>query len=206
MKYRILLSLLLYLLSFKVSLGCSCAPVKLDSAYKYAAVVFHGKVTEVIKGQIHNDIGASPIVVNLKILKSFKMINKAEGNLISIVYSHEPCEYHLEEDKEYVVFGYEVGTGFYFTSICSPTSLANQFSELNYERLIELSDSIPKKSSYSLDAAILLDSASYKAMVTETEGMKLEIKNRDRRIEILSYSLAILVVLLIAYIVIQKRK
>ena len=206
MKYRIILSLFLCCLYSKEGFGCSCSPVKLDSAYKYATVVFRGKVTELIKNQLHNDIGASPIIVNLKIVKTFKMINKREGDQISIIYNHEPCEYYLEEGREYVVFGYDMGTGLYSISICSPTSPADEFSELNYERLISLSDSIPKKSHDYPGSAMLLDSASYKAMISENNEMKLEIKKLDGKIKLLIYSLIILMVLSITFIVIQKRK
>lgn len=99
-------SILILLLSYSISLACSCVPPNdesKDRALKDTSVIFSGKVISTEKAP--NEYQVS---VKFQVLKSWKGVQTRE-TFVTTASDSAACGYNFEKDKTYTVYGYGNG-------------------------------------------------------------------------------------------------
>lgn len=184
-------------------IACICSHrISLDSAFKASEIVFEGKVTEIISDKFYNYQGRLNDIINFDVTKNYKKTKVGEGT-ISLIDSRSSCSFYFEPNKTYIVFAYDMGGGYYYTSTCAKTSLIERFSE---KKQIELDKSA---ANYKLDLTSEIRTLVINGVVWDQLNDKLNTsEDRIKRLKenILAWQIITFVVLVFLGLLIWKIK
>lgn len=172
------------------------------SSSKLSKIVFEGKVTGIISDKFYNYQGRLNDIINFDVTKNYKKTKVGEGT-ISLIDSRSSCSFYFEPNKTYIVFAYDMGGGYYYTSTCAKTSLIERFSE---KKQVELDKSA---ANYKLDLTSDIRTLVINGIVWDQLNDKLNTsEDRIKRLKenILAWQIITFAVLVFLGLLIWKIK
>ena len=207
-------SLCIFMTSISV-FGCKCEDLDIKQSFKYAEIVFIGKINDIKKvpsgfKTLQNQLS------NVRIGKIYKL-DYYDGlyleNTSATIFSSQlrSCDLFFDQNKEYLIFGYiEPDTGFIYSEYCFKTK---PFSEVTQKDL-ELLEKLEKEHEIEVEKANQEDKVifdlNYEGNVPnkQIERQKRDIDLLMHQNELLKISLysVLAILIFLIFIIFMKRK
>ncbi|MFT3919604.1 hypothetical protein [Cloacibacterium sp.] len=195
--------------------GCKCEDLDLKESFKYAEIVFVGKLNGIKKVSsgfktLQNQLS------NVKIEKIYKLDYYDElylENTFATIFSSQlrSCDIIFDDNKEYLIFGYiEPDTGFIYSEYCFKTKPLNQITKSDFEEL----EKLKKEHQIEIEKAKKNDEITvdlnYEGNIPnkQIERQKRDIdslKSENNLLKVILYSISILFVFFIVFIIVKKK-
>ena len=195
--------------------GCKCEDLDVKQSFKYAEIVFVGKLNGIKKVSsgfktLQNQLS------NVKIEKVYKLDYYddlyIENNFATIFSSQlRSCDIFFADNKEYLIFGYiEPDTGFIYSEYCFKTKPLNEITKSDFEIL----EKLKKEHQIEIEKANQNDEITvdlnYEGNVPnkQIERQKRDIdllNNENNLLKVILYSISTLFVFFIIFIIIKKK-
>lgn len=207
-------SLCIFMTSISV-FGCKCEDLDIKQSFKYAEIVFIGKINDIKKvpsgfKTLQNQLS------NVRIGKIYKL-DYYDGlyleNTSATIFSSQlrSCDLFFDQNKEYLIFGYiEPDTGFIYSEYCFKTKPISEVTQKD----LELLEKLEKEHEIEVEKADQEDKVIFE-LNYEGNVPNKQIERQKRDIDLLMHQngllkislysvLAILIFLI--FIIFMKRK